>query len=227
MTTKLVRGDRRGRVLLAGGLACLLGMALPVAAQAGAKKVITYRATSASLKVVNSAKATLSNGDTWEGEDTFVWKGRKDKQADLIVVGKPPYQVSVDSKATTTGFEILTKAGGSVDDCSGPHEAFTFSQLPFGPQIERAGKKGKFEATWSFNATVPSENCGISYGLMDERPSEVVKEDEKLGDKKLVLKTSDSLLQLGSDPDSGVTSYQHTTTWNGEVVLKKGGAVAG
>jgi hypothetical protein len=208
--------------LLAGGfVTVLLGSAPQSTAEAAAKKVVPYRAVDARLEVVNSGKATLSDGSTWEGESTEVWTGVKSDTAALIT-GTRVMQLAVDSRYIRTGFEIQTEPTGSTDDCSGPLEVAGPLAFPILASIEKR-KKG-FLALWRIIPIQHSDDCGISYNSdLPQGNLYGVKEKEELGDRKLVLEVRVSETYTGE----GEVPFSHTMTATGKVVLKRGAAVAG
>jgi hypothetical protein len=210
----------RSSLLVGGLVAGVLGFAPLVTADAVSKKVVPYKAVDARLEIVNSGKATLSDGSTWEGESTEVWTGLKSKTAALIT-GTGPMTMAVDSAYVRAGFEIQTTPTGVTDECSGPLEAFGPLAFPIIATIKKQ-KKG-FLAEWKIIPTQHSDDCAITYNsYLPEGYAEVVKEKETLGQKKLVLETG------GSDTFTGdEVPFSHTMTWNGRVVLKRGAAVAG
>jgi hypothetical protein len=212
----------RSSLMVGGLVTVLLGFAAYFTAEAAAKKVTPYKAVDARLEVVNSGKATLSDGSSWEGESTEVWTGVKSKTPALIT-GPGTMQLAVESTYIRTGFEIQTTPTGATDDCSGPLEVVGALPFPILASIKKL--KPGFVVEWRIIPTQHSDDCGISYNsYLPEGYVIPIGEKEKLGQKKLVLEVGGSDTFTGDDV--GVP-FTHTMTFNGKVVLKRGAAVAG
>jgi hypothetical protein len=215
-------GRCRSALLIGSLFTAVLGLAPQVTAEAAAKKVTPYKAVDARLQVVDSGKATLSDGSTWEGESTEVWTGVKSPNPALIT-GPGVMTMTADASYIQTGFEIKTTPTGGTDDCSGPLEAISLPVYPLVAYITKA-KKG-FTAQWTINPGVPTDDCPVNYSsYLPEGYLDREKEKEKLGDKQLVLEVGGSETFTG---DAVGVPFTHTMTWNGKVVLKRGAAVAG